>query len=94
MKAKNKLVFRSIEIKDKGKSVMFWFKKTYQRSKHIVPMGFAVYPRKSDVIMVDFYDMDCMKGIVILVKVDEMYNIFKSLIATGYWSRYEGWIGW
>ena len=56
-------------------------------------MGFAVYPGKSDVIMADFYEMDCMKGIVVLVKVDEMYNIFKSLIATGYWSRYEGWIG-
>ena len=35
-----------------------------------------------------------MKGIVILVKVDEMYNILKSLLATGYWSRDEGGIGW
>ena len=30
-----------------------------------------------------------MKGIVIFVKVDEMYTILKSLIATGYWSRHE-----
>ena len=30
------------------------------------------------------------KVIVILVKVDEMYNILKSLLATGYWSRHEG----
>ena len=30
------------------------------------------------VIIVDFYKMDLVKGIVILVKVDEMYNIFKS----------------
>ena len=27
--------------------------------------------------MVDFYEMDIMKGIVILVKVDEKYNILK-----------------
>ena len=29
-------------------------------------------------VMVDFYEMDFMKSIVILVKVDEMYNILKS----------------
>ena len=29
-------------------------------------------------IMVHFYERDFMKGIVILVKVDEMYNILKS----------------
>ena len=34
-----------------------------------------------------------MKGIVKLAKVDEMYNIFKSLLATGYWPRGEGRIG-
>ena len=28
--------------------------------------------------MADSCEMDFMKGIVILVKVDEMYNIFKS----------------
>ena len=28
--------------------------------------------------MVDFYEMGFMKGIAILVKLDEMYNIFKS----------------
>ena len=28
--------------------------------------------------MADFYEMDFMKGIVILVKVDEMYNILNS----------------
>ena len=35
-----------------------------------------------------------MKGIVILVKGDEMYNILKLLLATGYWSRDEGENGW
>ena len=29
-------------------------------------------------IMVDFFEMDFMKDIVILVKVDEMYNILIS----------------
>ena len=28
--------------------------------------------------MADFYEIDFMKGIVVLVKVDEMYNILKS----------------
>ena len=31
-----------------------------------------------------------MKGVVILVKVDDTYNILKSLLATGYWSRHGG----
>ena len=31
-----------------------------------------------------------MNDIVILAKVDNMYNILKSLLATGYWSRHEG----
>ena len=30
-----------------------------------------------------------MNDIVILAKVDKMYNILKSLLATGYWSRHE-----
>ena len=34
-----------------------------------------------------------MKGIVKLVKVDEMYNILESLLATGYWPRGEGRLG-
>ena len=31
-----------------------------------------------------------MKGIVLLVKINEMYNTFKSLSATRYLSRHEG----
>ena len=48
-------------------------------------MDFAEHIRKSGVsenrkvyILLDFYEMDFMKSIVILVKVDEMYNILKS----------------
>ena len=39
-------------------------------------MDFAEHLRKF--IMVDSYKIDLMKGNVILVKVDEMYNILKS----------------
>ena len=42
---------------------------------------------------VDFYEMDFMKGIFILVKVDEMYKILKSLLTNRFWSRDEGGIG-
>ena len=37
--------------------------------------------------MADFYEMDFMKGIVIFVKVDEMYSILKSLLTNRFWSR-------
>ena len=37
--------------------------------------------------MVNFYEMDFMKEILILVKVDETCNIFKS--AASHWSRDE-----
>ena len=36
------------------------------------------FQRIEKFIMVDTYEMDFMNGIVILVKVDEMYNILKS----------------
>ena len=47
-------------------------------------MDFAEYLRKSDdsengkVYYGQFYEMGFMKGIFVLVKVDEMYNILKS----------------
>ena len=36
------------------------------------------FQRIAKFIMADFYEMDFMKGIVLLVKADEMYNILKS----------------
>ena len=54
------------------------------------------FQRISKFIMADFYVMDFVKDIVILVKIDEMYNILKSLLfllGTIYWSRDEGGIG-
>ena len=53
--------------------------------KYITPMDFAehlienqTFQRTAKFIMVDSYEMDFMKGNVILVKADEMYNILKS----------------
>ena len=48
-----------------------------KEKKDIAPMDFAEHLRKSDVQeTAKFIEM---KGIVILVKVDERYNILKSL---------------
>ena len=65
--------------------------------KNIAPMDSSESLRKSvsqisnvKFIMGDFYKMDFMNGIVILVKEDEMYNILKSLLAISYWQRDEG----
>ena len=65
--------------------------------KNIAPMDSSESLRKSvsqisnvKFIMGDFYKMDFMNGIVILVKVDEMYDILKSLLAISYWQRDEG----
>ena len=38
-----------------------------------------MFQRIEKFIMTDFYEMDFMKGIALLVKVDDMYNIFKSV---------------
>ena len=40
------------------------------------------FQRTAKLIIANFYKMDFMKGIVILLKVDKMYNILKSLLAT------------
>ena len=39
--------------------------------------------------MAGFYEMDIMKGIVSLVKVDDMYKVLKSPLANRFWSRDE-----
>ena len=43
--------------------------------------------------MADFYEMDFMKGNVILINIDEMYKILESLLPNGFWSRDKGGIG-
>ena len=54
-------------------------------------MDFAEYLRKSGVSENSKFIE--LKGIVILVKLDEMYSILKSLLANGYWSRRESGTG-
>ena len=60
-------------------------KRHIKGGKHIALMNFAEYLKKSNVsenrkvIMANFYKMDLMKGIAILVKVDDMYNTLKSV---------------
>ena len=49
--------------------------------------------RTAKFIMVNFYEMDFMKDIVVLVRVDKIYNILKSLPTTGYQSRDESGFG-
>ena len=41
-------------------------------------LEYKMFQRIAKFIMVDSYEMDFMKGIVILVKVDETHNILKS----------------
>ena len=73
MKTKNKLVDRSIAIKEEPKNTLryvFIKKRHIKGEKHITPMDFAEHLRKSDVsenskvyYMVDFCKMEFMKGV-------------------------------
>ena len=51
------------------------------------------FQRTAKFVMAAFYEIDFMKGIVILLQVDETYKILKSLLANRFWSRDEGGIG-
>ena len=87
MKAKNKLIVQSIQTEKEAKSFMFLFvKKTYQRWKAHWSNGFC---RREKFIIANFYEMDFMKGVVILEKVDEMYKFLNSLLAYCFCSRDE-----
>ena len=44
-----------------------------------------MFQRTAKFIMSDFYGMDLVKGIAILVKVNDLCNSLKSLLATAYW---------
>ena len=48
--------------------------------------------RTAKFIMANFYEIDFMKDII-LVRVDKIYNILKSLPATGYQSKDESGFG-
>ena len=76
-------------------------KRHIKSENYVTPMDFAEHLRKSDLsenskfITIDSYEMDFMKVIVILVKVDKIYNILRSagMLLVCYWSRDEE-IGW
>ena len=62
LNAKNKLIIRNVEIKKEAKNVIFWFlKKTYKRRKRHCTNGIFSISKFIE-----------MKGVVILVKVEEM----------------------
>ena len=50
------------------------------------------FQRSAKCIMANFQKRK-LKCIVILIKVDEMYNILTNLVATGYWPRDDSGIG-
>ena len=63
---------------------MFWLEKDISKVENTLLQWILqnilenqMFQRIAKFIMADFYEMDFMKGIVILVKVDEMYNILK-----------------
>ena len=95
MKAKNKLFVWSISIKVETKNVMFWSQNDSSKVKNtllqwILQKVFEIqtFQRIAKFIMVNSYKMDFTKGNVVLVKVDEMYNILKSV---GHSSFVERW---
>ena len=97
MKAKKKLVVRS---KEEAKNVMFWLEEDIPKVENTLFQWILqdilenqTFQRLGKFIMVDLYEMDFMKGIVKLVKVNEMYNILKSAghcLLVERWDR-NGW---
>ena len=79
------MVIRSIETK-KQKLLCFDFKKDIGKKKKTLLLWILqdILENQAFQRIAKFMEM---KDIVILVKVDEMYNILKSLLATGCWSR-------
>ena len=84
------------------KNVMFWFlKKDISKVKNTLFKWILQnisenkrFQRTPKFIMSDFYEMDFMKWIVILINIDEMYKILESLLANRFWSRDKGSVGW
>ena len=83
MKAKkNKLIVGS---KEEAKNVMVWLEKEISKVENTLLQWILqnilenhTFQRIAKIIMVEFHKMDFKEGIVILVKVDETYNILKT----------------
>ena len=76
---------RSIAIKEEAKSVMFLSIKDTSKVKNALLRWILrnilqnkTFQRIIKFIMVCFNEMNFMKGIFILAKVDELYNVLKS----------------
>ena len=76
---------------------MFWLEKDISKVENTLLQWILqnilenqTFQRIAKFIMADFYEMDFMKGIVILVKVDEMYNILKSASHCVLIERWDG----
>ena len=76
------MVRRSIAIKEEAQNVMFWSKKDTKDTSKLKNallqwilqniLENQTFQRIAKFIMVDSYEMDFIKGIVILVKVDDI----------------------
>ena len=77
MKAKNKLV---VQIKKEAKNVVLILRETYQKIKRLLKWILQnisekqTFQRTAKFIVNGFSEIDVMKRIAIIIKVDEMFN--------------------
>ena len=77
MKAKNKLV---VQIKKEAKNVVLILRETYQKRKRLLKWILQnisekqTFQRTAKFIVNGFSEIDVMKRIAIIIKVDEMFN--------------------
>ena len=77
MKAKNKLV---VQIKKEAKNVVLILGETYQKRKRLLKWILQnisekqTFQRTAKFIVSGFSEIDVMKRIAIIIKVDEMFN--------------------
>ena len=83
--------------KEEAENVMFWLDKEISKVKNTLLQCILqsilenqTFQRIAKFITADFYEMDLIKGIVTLVKVDEMCNIFKSASQCLLVERWDG----
>ena len=85
------MVIPSIEVKKKNRKICYdlVFKKRHMNKNKTLHQWILenILQNQTFQRTAKFIEM---KSSVILVKVDEMYNILKTLLATGNWSRDEG----
>ena len=85
MESKKKVGLLKFRNKEEVKNIMFWLEKDVSKLKNTLLQWILqnilenqTFQRIAKFTMADFYETVFMKGIVILVKLGEMYNILKS----------------